>query len=279
MTERFHAESRRRRVSPVAVIVGVIVAGFVAALAAIFLGGEDPAISRARFEESVREAARLADLEKADAAIAEYKKALAIAEGDERLSTQRADIRLRIREIEEGKRGAQEAARAIQTFDRLCEDTSRSPIHLRDEAIRLKNQYGAGDGTLDRRIAEQDARIKRLRDEDEAADFPRTRIRIIRERVLEDRGKADWSGAVGDWQKYVTLPKVTEESRAKAREEVRSLQAHAREAFLIVKKKAERLAAGGEKAAAREELEAARPRFAATHCAEEMQKLAEEVGK
>lgn len=282
-TQRFHTEARKKKVSPVAVIIGVIVAVFLAVLGFIFFGGEDDSkMVIAQLNKVLTSAHGLYDAYKFNEAIAEYEKALKIAESVGSLSGRAAEIKARIAEVKQQRDLMAEADRKFKEFKKRFDENAAPPRQLWDEGKQLQSNYKNAEVSWMKELGEIIERISKMIDTDNAIgrrlDFQVRRNEIIKECNLGDRAKANFSKAVDLYQKYLE-EKPSDDNRNKAENEIRSLNAKALEETDTLRRRAERMVEDKKKDEAIDMLKQQRPRFEKTEGEAALEKVIKDIEK
>jgi hypothetical protein len=274
MTDRFHREAARKRISPVAVIFIVIGALFVISVVAIFVlpGGDQQKILEARIEKNLKEARELRKAFQYDQAVAAMKSAIRGAEELGRRSRV-SEFKATLREIEREGETFKRARRGFEAFEKAFKEGAREDHQLLTEGRRLQGDMGVlawpWKKKLQGYVDELDDRIAKRKN----LEFTKRRIDINTQRKL-DGPEAEWGGAVSDWKAYIANEKVSKDDRKSGEEELERVENRAYEKFTALKNAAKRRKAEG-----LELLRKNRPRFDSTRCAAEYDKLISEVEK
>jgi hypothetical protein len=278
-TQRFKAEGRKKKVNPVTVIFGLIGVIFIAVIVFIFLpGGGDPAVVDNQLKELRDEIAKLDAANNYDGAIAKYKQALAMMEGNEKYKGQMVEVKGAIKELEirkdlmasadrrfaDAKKKAEEvtnenADEVFQALQKLDQDYAEAKVSWKDD---LKKLVGNVQDLINKRAKER-----------QKLDFDYVRKEIGEKHLV--RGKENWSDAVKAWQEYLKAGPA-DDARAKVDGEIAKVNGGAKAELLRLQTRADNLSAEKKTAEALDLLKGARKRFERTAHADELEKL---IGK
>jgi pSer/pThr/pTyr-binding forkhead associated (FHA) protein len=286
-TAKFHADARRKKTNPIAILIGVIAVAFLGGLAFIFLGGgDDPEIIKAQLEEITKKAAADYDADRYDDAVAKYRQALDLIKGNDKYSSKVAMLKATITEVEERKKDRALADQAFQDFKKKFDTNAAPPRQLWDEGRKLQDAYAKAELPWKKDLAETLEKIDNLLKTESAInrrqDFQVRRNEIIKNCKLDDKKAAEWGSAIKAWKEYLEGKegsKPSDDNRNKAENEVRGLQNRAHEDLEGLKKAAQRLVEDNKKADAVELLKQQRPRFEGTESAEDLEKVIKDLDK
>ena len=224
-TTRFMAESRKKRMSPMAVIIGVIALMTVSAVGAVLLAPEPAHQIRERAEVERSKAVELDDRGKFKQALVAYHVALDILGGDDRFASMATDVRAAIKELK-GRMAQRRALdrRFASLLTRVGQDDLRDQL---DDALSIQNRMGEAEfswrGKLDKRIATLEKEIRGPIIE----SFYEARSRISGLCKLGSDATADFKRAISLWKEYLGL-KLREEDREKAEPELTRVERRAK---------------------------------------------------
>ncbi len=287
-TQRFYKEASRKKVNPVAVIIGLIVVALGIAVALIlfgggavalilFGGGEDNKLISAQLEKKSQVAAKAYQEDRLDEALALYGEMLKLIEGRDAFKRQVLEIRNTIREINERRDhlavGQKEFEELVKRFD----TSAAPPRQLLEEFRKFQDRYPEGPWVQE--VEEKVKRINRMIDTEvkirEKMEFQVKRNEVIKECSLADRSKANFSLAVKLYKEYIDS-KPGEQNVASAQKEITNLGIWIAEEINDLRRRAERLEKKEEAIAM---LKDNRSRFEGTEGEEQLEKLIREVEK
>ncbi len=283
-TQRFHTEARKKKTNPIVVIIGLIVVvtgaiiGFI-----LFGGGEETDLQKAQLKQSCDRAAKLEEENRLDEAIAEFGKALKIAEGSDVFKGNAATLKVRIKEIQDFKEQLAAASKEFQEFKKRYDSNAAPYRQLWDEGKALQSRCGKLDVPWVKELGVIIETLGKLMDTDRAIekrmDFQNVRNGINQECALGDKtGKANYSLAVRKWKEYIEN-KPSDDARNKAVNEISQIGIKINEELRGLRNRAERLADDKKKDEALDSLKQQRPRFEKTEGEEALEKLIKEIEK
>ena len=264
-TERFHEESRKKRLPPLVTLLGLILAGLLVAIGVILFGGEkrlDVIIQKIELKE--QEAARRESAGDLAGALAMYREALELARPHGELRWRAARLRSTIKELDSRLSARVAALEEIGGFlENAGKATEETADDLHHEGMNLQRKYGASGFEILVRLKEEIARLRKLiPKKDVHPSVVRSQIRKICR--LDARRKTGLYGmALRMWKDYLDST-GNPGYRLTARSYIEALRGQIREAAHEVRRRAERLAEGGGREGALELLARERPRFEGT---------------
>ncbi len=283
-TQRFQAEARKKKMNPVAIIIGLIAVVFLVVIGFIFFGGgEDTKLVKAQLDQANKRAAAFYDENRFDEAIAEYERALKIAEKSDTFKGQAASIRAIIREVQQQRDLMAEATLEFQAFKKKFDNDEGTARQLWDEGKQLQVKYGSSDVPWIKDLKNMLERLGKMIDTDRAIekrmDFQVRRNEINDQCQLGDKsGKAQWSTATRRWREYLDS-KPSDDNRNKAENEIRRIGRLAYEEVDSLRRRALRMVEEKKNAEAVDMLKQQRPRFEKTEGEEVLEKLIKEIGE
>ena len=277
-TQKVHAEARKGKSKPVAMIlicIGVIFVGIVGFIMFGTSGGNESQMVADRFKKLSEEAAKAEADRNYDEAIKKTKELLALVGNLDQYKGDAANLKGQVKILEESKKLMAEATGRFEAFRKKYDEMK--PDQARDLWKEGKDLEAAvKDAGFEwykelRLIIE---RIDKTIDTD-AAIAKRQDFQVIRN---ENEAKfklgspePDYSGAIKEWQQYLTQPSA---DKAKTEQVLQSINLKARGEFVRLKGRAERNA---DKAAAIEEAQKHLPRFELTDVGADFKKLLEDL--
>lgn len=286
-TQRFHAEARRKKTSPVALLIGGIAVIFLLVIGFIFFWpSEDIPLLQAQIANYDKEGDKLDSEGKIDPAIAAYKKALAVAESTPKLKDTARTLRTKIQNLESAKAALAAVEAKFNDFRAKFESNTVKARDLWDQGNALKREVGEAQVPWKAKFLEMLEKVDRLlqfeSDELKKMDFQVYRNSVSEKYKLDREsiraGKADWSGAFQAWKAYVE--KITnEDSKRKAEGEINRLHLQAKEEIGLMRRRAERQVGEGKKDEAIRDLDEAMARFKGIEAEAELKKVIEDIRK
>jgi len=283
-TQKFHAEGRRKKMNPVAVLLGCIGGLFLVVVAIIlFSGGDDPELIKSQLETYTSEAAKLADDGKYDAAISKYRDALKLIEGNDKFARPAAEIRKQILEVDNTKKDLAAAEASFKTFkDRFEKVTGDQATEFLTELKRFRDQVKAGNFSWLPELNKLIEQTEKVVDTEAAIrkrqDF-QARRNAINEKHKIGKDQAHYSNAIRDWEEYLK-EKITDDSKQKAEQAMQQVNQMAKAELDRLTKRAERMATDdNNKAGAVELLRRERGRYEKTASYEELENLIKKYEK
>ncbi len=283
-TQKFHAEGRKKKTSPVAIIIGVIGAGFLAAVVLILFSGSGDQTEILKHEVTTLQdkAVQLENENNIDGAIGEYQKILGLIGGSDKWKTKAAEIRTIVNELNARKgevAATTDQFRKYQDRFKTINDADAKDFEkeLKDFKNRVKDSQLPFLPELDELILKVGKQLDTAAAIGKRLDFQSKRQEITEKFKLGDRKDVHWSDAIRAWNDYIG--KVTDDNKNKAENEIRQIHLRAREEFDSIRKRAALKIEEGNKAGAIEELKSHRGRFELTESATALQKLIEEHDK
>lgn len=282
-TQRFHAESRRKRVNPVVAIIGLIVVAFGAVLGFIlFGGGDDIKYVKPQYDRLIAEGGKAYQENRFDEALVAYEKALKLVEPHEVFKRHAIEVRKIIEEVKNERAQMEAVTKEFKRVKALAEDKS---IHTRQRWEETKNLLQrVGDAAVPwlKELKDIHDRLGKDLDEERKAqrgrDFLIVRADISKRHGLGSREKADYNKAILAYREYIDGD-PGEENRRKAEEEIKRLGDQIAEAVDELRRKAGRLIDDGKKDQALEFLKNQRPRFEKTSGEGALEKVIRDVEK
>jgi pSer/pThr/pTyr-binding forkhead associated (FHA) protein len=284
-TQKFHADAKRKKSNPVAILIGIIGAIFLVVVGFILFSssGDQDAILQHDIQKLLNRAVELENANQLDPAIAEYQKMLTLVGGSDKWKTRAAEWRTRIKELETAKGDLASAQGKFQQFkDRFAKlnDTEAEPFEK--ELKDFKAQVGGSQlpflPELEDLILKVGKMIDTKRATDRRSDFQAKRQEINDKFKLGNRKEVPWSDAIRAWKEYIDS-KVTDDNKNKAENEIRQINQRAREELDSIRKRAEKMVEENNKTGALDELKKHRGRFELTESAGQLQKLVETYDK
>lgn len=289
-TQRFKAEGRKKKTSPVAILIGLIGVAFVVTVGFIFFGGgEDVDLLKTQIR-SLTEAGRKLEAEgKFQAAIAKFDEALKISEGaaDKHIKGQAIHIRGAIKELNDQLQRHAEAEKAFRDWKAKFEGNKVPARQLWDDGKKLEQAYGGAEVPWLKEFKELLEKVDNLLRTEAAInrkmDFQTYRNELIKLHKLDNEniraGNAQWGAALKDWKEYVEKSTI-EDSKRKAENEIRTLGLKANEEVGLLRRRAQRKAGEeGKKEEAVKDLEEQLARFKNIEAEGEIKKIIEDLRK
>jgi pSer/pThr/pTyr-binding forkhead associated (FHA) protein len=283
-TQRLKADQRRKRMSPLAVtfvLIGVI---FVLVIGLILAWPKDDSeFIRAQLEGYMKKAVEAENADKFDVAIREFNNALALCVGD-RYKTQAAEIKGRIKQVEENKSLMAGAAQKWAEFKAKVDkagDAEAGDLLL--EGKKLKEAYGGSTvawlGDLTKQIEVLQKMVDTRKAIDQRQTFQNRRQEITEKHRLGAKdGSAQYAAGLKDWKDFLA-GKASSEEKTKAQGEINTLNVRAKEEVGRLRTRANNLKESGKKDEAVELLKKERARFEGTEVYSDLEKLIAEIEK
>jgi pSer/pThr/pTyr-binding forkhead associated (FHA) protein len=284
-TQKFHKEARKGKSNPIAMLLIGIGVVFVGVLGFIFMGGggggAEAEAAHERYQQVRDKAAAAESDHKYDEAIKLYKQALDMAGGAERYKTDVMSMKASIKGIEDAKKAMVELAARFAAYEKKLDGMKTE--QARDLWKEGKDLMAVVEGST----VEWKPRLRQIIEtlertlDTEAQTSKREDFQVIRNEIVEkyklanNKGEADYSGAVKAWKEYLTKPKA---DKAKTDQALQSITLNAKDEFGRIRSRAQRNAEK-DKAAALADAEKQFPRFEATDVAEDFKKLIDELKK
>lgn len=277
-TQKFHAEARKGKSNPVAMILVGIGVIFVLIVGFIMFsgGGGDQNVVVAEKFAKVRDAAALAHSERRyDDAVRLYKDAIKEVEGREAYKGDVVTLKQNIKEIEQAKKDMAAASGRFEAFRKKFDEMKAEQARdLLIEGRELREAVKDFNFDWFKELKLIIERIEKVLDT-EAATAKRQDFQVIRNEIETSHklgaAEPDYAGALKAWQQYVAQPSA---DKTKTDAEVQKINIKAKGEFVRLKGRAER---NTDKAAAAAELEKHLPRFELTESAADLKKLLEEL--
>ncbi len=283
-TSRFHAEGRRKKVNPVAVLLGCIGGAFVITLGVIFFGGggREEELIQAQFEEAIKKANELYDKDQLDAAVKEYQKAHDLIVPNEKFKSRAAEIRGRIKEIKDHK---MDLGAAEKTFKDLkakvdaCKMDEAEALYV--DVKKFKDDTAGANVPWKKDLDDMIAALNRLIDTWKA-DQKRLDFQTVRNKIVEDfltKDPRHYSNAVKALKEFREQQGLTDDAKNKGDNELKRVNGLAKEELLRHQRRAENLAESKDEAGALALLKAQRTRFEHTDFRDELEGLIRKYDK
>jgi pSer/pThr/pTyr-binding forkhead associated (FHA) protein len=280
-TARFHAEGRRKKVNPVAVLLGVIGAGFIITLGVIFLGGggREEELIQAQFDEAIKKANELYDKDQLDAAVKEYQKAHDLIVVNEKFKSRAAEIRGRINEIKGHKMDLATAEKRFQDLKAkvdACKMGEAEALYV--EVKKFKDDTASANVPWKKDVDDMIAALNRLIDtkkaEDKRLDFQAVRNEVVEKYLTKE--PRHYSNAVKAFREFREQQGLTDDAKNKADNEIKRVNGLAKEELLRLTTRSANMAEAKDEAGALALLKQQRPRFEHSDLREDLEKL---IGK
>jgi hypothetical protein len=284
-TQKFHAEGRKKKGNPVAIIIGLIGAVFLVVVGLILFSGsgDQTEIIKHEIEKLQQSAVTKENVNNFDGAIADYEKILGMIGGSDKWKTKAIEIKGIVKDLQNRKG---EVAAAGDQFKKYQERFKTLPEaeakdfekELKDFKSRVKDSQLPFLPELDELLLKVGKVLDTAAAINKRMDFQAKRQAINDQFKLGNKRDVHWSDAIRAWKSYIDQ-KVTDDNKNKAENEVRQINQRAREELDSIRKRAEKMAEENNRPGALDELKKHRGRFELTDSAGQLQKLVETYDK